>query len=126
MSIRLASRSTTSNRQPRQAKYSLVTGMWPIDWAAWTSVRAVTQAALRTQSTEYAGLLAYMLSDRLTLDGVKASPMSVRSWDHQLRQPILLAAGNVVVERAPIEGFVHTVTDLDTLGIDARQSVCRF
>ena len=100
--------------------------MGAVDWAAWAAVRAVTQAALRTDSTAYEELLPYLLSDRLSLDGVKASPMSVRSWDHQLRQPILLATGNAVVQWAPVEGFVHATNDLDTLGVDAFQSACRF
>jgi len=100
--------------------------MGPDDWAAWTAVRAVTQAVLRTDSTDYASLLAYILSDQLSLDGVKAASMSVRPWDHQLRQPILLATGNAVVQRAPIEGFVHPTNNLDTLGVDLGQSTCRF
>lgn len=96
-----------------------------IDWAAWTAVRAITQSALRTSSSDYATILDFMLSDRLTLDGVKASAMSVRPWDHQLRQPILLAGSNIVVERAPIGGFVHPMNNLDTLGVDAGQTACR-
>lgn len=100
--------------------------MGPDDWAAWTAVRAVTQAVLRTDSTDYASLLAYILSDQLSLDGVKAASMSVRPWDHQLRQPVLLATGNAVVQRAPIEGFVHPTNNLDTLGVDLAQSACRF
>ncbi|MCW5715794.1 MAG: ABC transporter substrate-binding protein [Bauldia sp.] len=96
------------------------------DWAAWTAVRAVTQAVIRTASTEYETLLDYILGDQLSLDGVKAASMSVRPWDHQLRQPILLATGNAVVQRAPVEGFVHPTNNLDTLGVDAGQTACRF
>lgn len=95
------------------------------DWAAWTAVRAVTQATLRTSSTDYATQLAYILSEAMSLDGVKAASMSVRPWDHQLRQPILLATSNMVVQRAPIEGFVHSTNNLDTLGVDAPQTSCR-
>ncbi|MCC6736893.1 MAG: amino acid ABC transporter substrate-binding protein [Bauldia sp.] len=96
------------------------------DWAAWIAVRAVTQAVLRTSSTDYETMLSYILSDQLSLDGVKAASMSVRPWDHQLRQPILLATANAVVQRAPIEGFVHPTNNLDTLGVDAPQTACRF
>ena len=62
----------------------------------------------------------------MNLDGAKASPLSVRPWDHQLRQPILLATNNAVVEIAPLGGFVHPVNDLDTLGPDRAASACRF
>jgi hypothetical protein len=43
-----------------------------------------------------------------------------------MRQAILLATGNAVIALAPIEGFLHQTNDLDTLGVDAPQSECRF
>jgi ABC transporter substrate binding protein (PQQ-dependent alcohol dehydrogenase system) len=52
--------------------------------------------------------------------------MSVRPWDHQMRQPILLATANAVMQLAPMEGFLHQFNDLDTLGVDEPQSVCHF
>jgi hypothetical protein len=50
--------------------------------------------------------------------------VSVRPWDHQLRQGILLAAPYEVVANAPIEGFFHRVNQLDTLGDDEPESKC--
>ena len=96
------------------------------DWAAWAAVRAVTQGALRSQSTEYGPMLDFILGDRMNLDGAKGFPMSVRPWDQQVRQAILLSTGNAVIEFAPIEGFLHQTNDLDTLGIDAPLSECQF
>lgn len=96
------------------------------DWAAWISVRAIVQSVLRTGSTDYDDILAYLLSEEMTLDGAKGIPLSVRPWDHQLRQPILLATGNGVVERAPLDGFVDPVNNLDTLGVPHSQTECRF
>jgi ABC transporter substrate binding protein (PQQ-dependent alcohol dehydrogenase system) len=100
--------------------------MGPFDWAAWTAVRAVTTAVLRTQSITYADLQTFILGDGMNLDGAKASPMTVRPWDHQLRQPVLLATDNSVVAVAPIEGFINPTNDLDTLGVTAQQTACRF
>jgi len=100
--------------------------MGPADWGAWVSVRGIVQAVLRSEATDYESVLAFLLSDAMNLDGAKASPLSVRSWDHQLRQPILLATNNAVVEIAPLAGFVHPVNDLDTLGTDRAASACRF
>ncbi|MHA1559519.1 MAG: amino acid ABC transporter substrate-binding protein, partial [Alphaproteobacteria bacterium] len=96
------------------------------DWAAWAAVRAITQGTLRSQSTDYQAMLDYILSDRMNLDGAKAFPLSVRPWDHQMRQVILLSTGNAVIETAPIEGFLHQTNDLDTLGADERVSSCQF
>ena len=54
----------------------------------------------------------------------KGLAMSVRPWDHQLRQAILLAAPYDVVASAPVDGFLHQTNVLDTLGDDESQSPC--
>ena len=51
--------------------------------------------------------------------------MTFRDWDGQLRQPILLAAGDVVVSVSPQDEFVHQVSPLDTLGTDRPETECR-
>jgi hypothetical protein len=50
--------------------------------------------------------------------------VSVRAWDHQVRQAVLLAAPYEVVASAPIEGFLHQTNELDTLGDDQPESAC--
>ncbi len=95
------------------------------DWAAWIAVKAIVEAMVRTRSTDFAPALAFMRGEEIVLDGFKGFRMGFRSWDNQLRQPILLATGNWVVERAPIEGFLHPVNYLDTLGFDPSESQCQ-
>jgi ABC transporter substrate binding protein (PQQ-dependent alcohol dehydrogenase system) len=92
------------------------------DWAAWMAVKMIVQAALRTGSTDIAQLRPFILGGRF--DGDKGLAMSVRAWDHQLRQAILLAAPYEVVADAPIEGFLHRTDELDTLGDDEPESSC--
>jgi ABC transporter substrate binding protein (PQQ-dependent alcohol dehydrogenase system) len=96
------------------------------DWAAWISVTAVVQSILRTKNGDYPTALAYLLGDKLNLDGGKGNPLSVRPWNHQLRQAIPLATTNAVLDEAPITGFLHQTNDLDTLGVDQPQSTCKF
>ena len=48
----------------------------------------------------------------------------MRPWDHQLRQAVLLAAPYSVVASAPVEGFLHRINDLDTLGDDEPETPC--
>jgi len=50
--------------------------------------------------------------------------VSVRPWDHQVRQAVLLAAPYEVVADAPVEGFLHRTNTLDTLGDDEQESPC--
>jgi len=91
------------------------------DWAAWEAVKAVAQAVMRTRSTAFDALKAFLLSDKLTLDTVRGNPGSFRAWDHQLRAPVLLSTADAVIERAPLQTNV-----LDTLGVDAPETACRF
>jgi ABC transporter substrate binding protein (PQQ-dependent alcohol dehydrogenase system) len=94
------------------------------DWAAWIAVKMIVQSALRTQSADFAKQRAFILGDG-EFDGDKGLAVSVRPWDHQIRQAILLAAPYEVVASAPIEGFLHQTNDLDTLGDDRPESSCR-
>jgi ABC transporter substrate binding protein (PQQ-dependent alcohol dehydrogenase system) len=95
-------------------------------WSAWEAVKAVTQATVRTKSTDFEPVKAYLLGDKLTLDTVKGNPGSFRPWDHQLRAPVLLATGDAVIARAPMPQFLHQTNVLDTLGIDAPETACHF
>jgi ABC transporter substrate binding protein (PQQ-dependent alcohol dehydrogenase system) len=96
------------------------------DWAAWEAVKSVTQAVMRTRSTAFDAVKSFLLSDKLTLDTVKGNPGSFRTWDHQLRAPVLLSTADAVIDRAPLPQYLHQTNVLDTLGIDAPETACRF
>jgi ABC transporter substrate binding protein (PQQ-dependent alcohol dehydrogenase system) len=94
------------------------------DWAAWMAVKMVVQAALRTKSTDFKAQRDFILGAGASFDGDKGLAMSIRPWDHQLRQAILLATPYYVTASAPVEGFMHQTNVLDTLGDDEPQSPC--
>jgi ABC transporter substrate binding protein (PQQ-dependent alcohol dehydrogenase system) len=100
--------------------------MTETDWAAWVSMKAIVQGALRSKSADFVPIRDYILGERLNLDTSKGNPSSFRPWDHQLRQPLLLATETSVIERPPLDGFLHAVNDLDTLGIDGPETTCSF
>jgi len=93
------------------------------DWAAWIAVKMIVQSALRTRSVDFAKQRDFILGDN-GFDGDKGLPVGVRPWDHQLRQAVLLAAPYMVVASAPVEGFLHRINDLDTLGDDEPETPC--
>jgi ABC transporter substrate binding protein (PQQ-dependent alcohol dehydrogenase system) len=101
-------------------------GRWmeEIDYAGYLAARAVGEAATRAKSNELQPVKDYMLSPAFALQGYKGTPLSFRPWDGQLRQPVLLAAPRSLVAVAPIEGFLHPKTELDTLGYDQPESTC--
>ncbi|MEE8289083.1 MAG: hypothetical protein V3R25_06685 [Nitrosomonadaceae bacterium] len=96
------------------------------DWAAWAAVKSIIESVLRTKSTNIETVGAYLRSDRLNLDAYKGNPLSYRSWDNQLRQPVLLHTYNAVTGRAPIRGFLHPTENMDSLGYDQGETRCQF
>ncbi len=99
--------------------------MRPKDYAAWAAYRALGEAVTRTQSDDPAVLRDYILSEDFELAGFKGRAMNFRAWNGQLRQPIPLVTDRAVVAMAPLEGFLHQRTELDTLGIDEAESQCQ-
>jgi ABC transporter substrate binding protein (PQQ-dependent alcohol dehydrogenase system) len=95
------------------------------DWAAWAAARAVGEAVTRSKGNEVAALRAYLLSPAFELAGFKGRPLSFRPWNGQMRQPIPLAHARAMAALAPVEGYLHARTELDTLGHDEPESSCR-
>jgi len=95
------------------------------DYSAWLGVRAFGEAATRINSAKPADIRAYFLSDRFELPGYKGEGMNFRTWDLQLRQPVLLASARDLVSVSPQEGFLHPKYLTDTLGYDQPETKCR-
>jgi ABC transporter substrate binding protein (PQQ-dependent alcohol dehydrogenase system) len=110
-----------------QNRFRTQTGRWmgDEDYAAWLAVRAVGEAATRSHSLAHGAIRDYLRNDAFALAGFKGKPLSFRAWDGQLRQPILLADSRSLVAVAPIEGFLHPKNEMDTLGFDEAESLCR-
>jgi len=98
--------------------------MLPLDHQAWIAVRAVGEAASRTQSGDYAPINAYIRGDKFDLAAFKGQKVTFRKWDGQLRQPIIIAGPELPVSTSPQSGFLHEHEEVDTLGIDAPESKC--
>ena len=96
------------------------------DYTGWLAVRSVGEAATRSPSADVAGLRDYIFSDKFKVAGFKGQQMTIRTWDHQLRQPILLMSARSLVSMSPQEGFLHENYPADTLGYDAPETACHF
>ena len=93
------------------------------DWAAWMAGKALVQLAVAAPKGTPATWAQAL--PKLQLDGSKGVQMSFRAWDGQLRQPLLLSDGQGVISQAPIEGILHPVNVLDTLGADGGEKLCK-
>ncbi|SFL78604.1 ABC transporter, substrate binding protein, PQQ-dependent alcohol dehydrogenase system [Bradyrhizobium sp. NFR13] len=95
------------------------------DMQAWLATRMIGEAASRTNSGDGKAILAFLKSPDFSIAGFKGQRLTIRDWNLQLRQPILLVDGRMVVSVSPQDGFLHQVSELDTLGIDRPESKCR-
>src|SRR5580658_1530736 len=99
--------------------------MTALDMQAWSAARMVGEAATRANTTDPAKLLAYIKGKDFSIAAFKGQRLTLRDWNLQLRQPILLADGRMVVSVSPQEGFLHQNSELDTLGIDRPETKCK-
>jgi len=95
------------------------------DYAAWLAVRMIGEATTRIGTADTGKLRAFLISPDFSIAAFKGVRLSVRPWNQQLRQPILLADGRMVASVSPQEGFLHQFSELDTLGVDRPESKCK-
>jgi ABC transporter substrate binding protein (PQQ-dependent alcohol dehydrogenase system) len=100
--------------------------MTELDMQAWTACRMIGEAASRSASVDPAKILHEMQQPGFGVAAYKGEKLSLRDWDWQLRQPILLSDGRTIVSVSPQPGFLHQVTALDTLGFDRPETKCQF
>jgi len=99
--------------------------MRPLDYNAWMGVRMIGEAASRTRTNTYRDLVAFMKSPNFEIAAFKGVGLSLRNWNGQLRQPVLVTSPKLLVSVSPQPGFLHQFTVLDTLGVDKPETKCR-
>ena len=99
--------------------------MTALDMQAWTAVRMIGEAAARLNTADSKNMFDYMKGPDFAVAAFKGRKLTVRDWNLQLRQPILLTDGRVIVSVSPQESFLHQFSELDTLGIDRPETKCR-
>jgi ABC transporter substrate binding protein (PQQ-dependent alcohol dehydrogenase system) len=98
--------------------------MTALDMQVWTAVRMIGEAVSRKNSGEPKMFLDFIRSPDFSIAAFKGQRLTLRDWNLQLRQPILLVDGRMVVSVSPQEGFLHQVSELDTLGMDRPETKC--
>jgi ABC transporter substrate binding protein (PQQ-dependent alcohol dehydrogenase system) len=99
--------------------------MTALDMQAWTAARMIGEAASRTSSGDARTILGFLKGPDFSIAAFKGQRLTLRDWNLQLRQPILLVDGRMVVSVSPQEGFLHQVSELDTLGVDRPETKCK-
>lgn len=99
--------------------------MSALDMQAWTAARMIGEAASRTKSGAPKAVTDFLKGPEFSIAAFKGRRLTLRDWNLQLRQPILLVDGRMVVSVSPQEGFLHQVSELDTLGADRPETKCK-
>jgi ABC transporter substrate binding protein (PQQ-dependent alcohol dehydrogenase system) len=102
--------------------------MLPIDYQAYVATRAIGEGVTRNADADFATVDAFIHGPDLQLAPFKGIKQQFRPWDGQFRQPIIIATDKVPVSVSPQRGFPHAShpdVEMDTLGIDEPESVCK-
>jgi ABC transporter substrate binding protein (PQQ-dependent alcohol dehydrogenase system) len=99
--------------------------MTALDMQAWTAVRMLGEATSRTNSGDSQKVFDFLKGPDFSVAAFKGQRLTLRDWNLQLRQPILLVDGRMVVSVSPQEGFLHQTSELDTLGVDRPETKCK-
>jgi ABC transporter substrate binding protein (PQQ-dependent alcohol dehydrogenase system) len=99
--------------------------MTALDMQAWTAARMIGEAVSRVNSGDHKTVLDFLKGPDFSIAAFKGQRLTLRAWNLQLRQPILLVDGRMVVSVSPQEGFLHQVSELDTLGVDRPETKCK-
>ena len=92
---------------------------------AWVAMRMIGEAATRTGSSDPTIIRDYLTGPDFAIAAFKGQKQTLRHWNQQLRQPILLGDGRMIVSVSPQEGFLHQTSELDTLGFDEPETKCK-
>jgi ABC transporter substrate binding protein (PQQ-dependent alcohol dehydrogenase system) len=100
-------------------------GMNARDYQAWLAMRMIGDAVAHAKSADPKTIHDDLVSPNFEVAGFKGQRLTVRDWNQQLRQPILLTDGHGTVSVSPQEGFLHQTSQLDTLGFDRPETKCK-
>ena len=94
------------------------------DYSSWLAMRTLGEAITNTNSADPKILMEYILSPKFKLAGFKGKALTFRTYNGQLRQPVLVVSPRMLITVSPQQGFLHQLTELDTLGVDEPESAC--
>ncbi len=95
------------------------------DYSSWLAMRTLAEAITNIGSADPASIREFILSDNFKLAGFKGKALSFRRYNGQLRQPVLVVSPRMLITVSPQQGFLHQLTELDTLGYDEPESLCK-
>ena len=94
------------------------------DYLNWLAVKTVAEPAVRLKTADPATITAQFLDPEFKTPGFKGIGLNFRSWNQQMRQPMLIGWSRALVSMSPQDEFLHQRHTLDSLGFDKPESDC--
>ena len=98
--------------------------MTGVDYTHYVAVIALAQGLQKNTQFTVAQMSDYLRSSDFSLAAYKGRKLSFRPKNGQLRMPLSLFHARGVVSQSPQTGFMHPVTELDTLGLTPNE-ICQ-
>ena len=99
--------------------------MTDAEFAAWSAIKLISNSLNTRPDDTDLDLLSVLQDPASQVDLYKGTRGSIRHWNNQLRQPVLLATLDTVIAVAPMPNFLHPKHYVDTLGLDEPESECQ-
>lgn len=110
-----------------QSRFEKFTSRWmkSQDYSNWVAIRTIITAITNTKTADLKTNLDYIYSDKFDVAAYMGRKLSFRDYNGQLRMPIALIQPRALISTSPQDGFLHPITDLDTLGIAPFEMKCK-
>jgi hypothetical protein len=104
-------------------------------WAGWFAVKVAWEASQRARAIDGDSIARHLERETTAFDGHKGVPLSFRSWDHQLRQPLYVrlvpgardAPSGERPELVPVPADpAPSRASLDSLGTSDEATTCQW
>ncbi|MDD2896888.1 MAG: hypothetical protein PHG81_12800 [Aliarcobacter sp.] len=95
------------------------------DFSNWVAVRTIISSIMKTKTADFKTNLDFIYSDDFDVAAYMGRKLSFRDYNGQLRMPISLIQPRALISTSPQEGFLHPITDLDTMGIAPFEMKCK-
>ncbi|MDZ7819199.1 MAG: ABC transporter substrate-binding protein [Aliarcobacter sp.] len=110
-----------------QSRFEKFSARWmeSRDYSNWLAIRTIITAISKTNSADLKTNIDFIYSDDFDVAAYMGRKLSFRDYNGQVRIPISLVQPRALISTSPQVGFLHPVTDLDTLGIAPFEMECK-
>lgn len=110
-----------------QSRFEKFSSRWmqSRDYSNWVAIRTIITAISSTKTADLNTNIEYIYSDKFDIAAYLGRKLSFRDYNGQLRMPISLVQPRALISISPQDGFLHPITDLDTLGIAPFEMGCK-